>query len=408
MRLEPKFPDPHAGRDVALEGLRGFAALVVFYAHLTAPFPKVDPVYAPSPQWWRFEFAAGAVLLFFVLSGYVIGLTNLHPATAPLVRAFWWRRFWRLFPINALAVGLAWLALPGTPAKALWGNLLFLQNSQPLLGLQVPLLETNPNLWSLHYEMIYYLLFPIVWSLRPRSAVLVSGLLVAAGLRLGLPGVAVLSNLAAGALFWLAGLWLAWREKPDDATRRPAPWPSALLLFVVTCKLHVAVTFAQRLGLNFVWSPQVNLWDLDLLPVAILLVASVAGRSVPFPRFCPSLAIGIPALRIGWQMCSQHGWPLPDSQLYAAGWLLAVLLWPWRPDRSAWRLLAPVGAISYALYALAAPLQYCIHDLQWLPSGTVQSYVLRLVVTIIVAFICAWLAEAKLQPLIVSRVRRSP
>jgi len=408
LRLEPKFTDPHAVRDVALEGLRGFAALVVFYAHLTAPFPKVDPVYAPSSQWWRFEFAAGAVLLFFVLSGYVIGLTNLRPATAPLVRAFCWRRFWRLFPINVLAVGLAWLALPGTPAKALWGNLLFLQNSQPLLGLQVPLLETNPNLWSLHYEMIYYLLFPIVWSLRPRSAFLVSGLLVAAGLRLGLPGVAVLSNLAAGALFWLAGLWLAWREKPDSAMRRPAPWPSALLLFVVTCKLHVAVTFAQRLGLNFVWAPQVNLWDLDLLPVAILLVASVAGRSVPFPRFCQSLAIGIPALRIGWQMYSQRGWPLPDSQLYAAGWLLAVALWPWRPNRSSWRLLAPVGAISYALYALAAPLQYCIHDLQWLPSGTIQSYVLRLIVTIIVAFVCAWLAEAKLQPLIVSRVRRSP
>lgn len=408
MRFEPKHSAPPAGRDLALEGLRGFAALMVFYAHLSAPMTRLDPGYAPSPFWWRFEFATGAVLLFFVLSGYVIGLTNQRPASAPAVRDFWRRRFWRLFPINALAVGLAWVALPATAPGTLLGNLLFLQNSQPLFGLRVPLLAANPNLWSLHYEVIYYLLFPVVWSLRPRVALLLSGLLALAALRLGLPGLALLANLAAGACFWLAGLWLAWCSGPAGDRGVGRAWPSALLLFFVTCKLHVAEIFAQRAGLAFPWAPEVNLWHLDLLPAAILLVAAVAGRSAPGGRLCVTLAVAIPGVRIVWQMGSQRGWPLPDTRLYAACWLIALVLLSWRPSRQPWSWLAPVGAFSYGLYAMAAPTQVWMQRQDWLPAGSVQSYLLRLVLVAAIAGLFAWLAETKLQPAIVARFRPRP
>lgn len=382
---------------------------MVFYAHLTAPANRLDPGYAPSPFWWRFEFATGAVLLFFVLSGYVIGLTNQRPASGPAVRNFWARRLWRLFPINALAVGLAWIALPATAPGTVLGNLLFLQNSQPFLGLRVPLLEANPNLWSLHYEVIYYLLFPVVWSLRPRVAILLTGLLALAALRLGLPGLALVANLAAGACFWLAGLWLAWCARPVDDRTAGSAWPSALLLFFVTCKLHVAELFAQRLGLNFPWAPEVNLWHLDLVPAAILLVAAVAGRSLPGGKICVALAVTIPGVRIVWQMASQHGWPLPDSQLYAACWLLALALLPWRPSRQSWSRLAWVGAFSYGLYAMAAPTQVWMQRQDWLPAGSAPSYWLRLVLVAAFAGLLAWLAETKLQPAITARFRhRSP
>ncbi len=394
------------GRDLALEGLRGFAALMVFYAHLTAPATKLDPGYAPSPYWWRFEFATGAVLLFFVLSGYVIGLTNRGPASAPGVRDFWRRRFWRLFPINAMAVALAWIALPNTAPDRLLGNLFFLQDSQLLLGFRIPLLDANPNLWSLHYEVIYYLLFPVIWSLRPRVAVVMSGLLVLAALRLGVPSVALPANLAAGACFWLAGLWLAWRA--DRAGTHPADraWPSALLLFFVTCKLQVAATIAGRLGLAFTWVPEVNLWHLDLAPAAILLVAMIAGRSPPGRGLALVLAAAIPGSRIIWQMWSQGGWPLEDIRLYAFGWLVALALLPWHPSRQAWSRLAPLGAFSYGLYALAAPTQVWMQRQAWVPAGSVPSYLLRLVAVVLSAGFLAWLAETKVQPALVALLRR--
>ena len=379
---------------------------MVFYAHLTAPATKLDSGYAPSPLWWRFEFATGAVLLFFVLSGYVIGLTNRLPASATVVRDFWRRRFWRLFPINALAVGLAWFALPSAAPGTLLGNLLFLQDSQSFFGLRVPLLEANPNLWSLHYEVVYYLLFPVVWSLRPRVAYVVSGLLALAALRLGAPGLALLANLAAGAYFWLAGLWLAWCSDPADAGIAGHAWPTALLLFFITCKLHVAEIFAQRAGLGFAWAPEVNLWHLDLLPAAVLLVAAVAGRSPPGHRLCLAIAVAIPGARIIWQMWSQRGWPLEDTRLYAVFWLIALVLLAWRPSRKPWSWLAPVGAFSYGLYAMAAPTQVWMKHQDWLPTGSVPSYLLRLILVVSIAVLFAWLAETKLQPAIVARLRR--
>ena len=396
------------GRDLALEGLRGFACLMVLYAHLTAPVTKLDPAYAPGPIWWRFEFATGAVLLFFVLSGYVIGLTNRRPATAPLVRNFWRRRFWRLFPVNALAVAMAWIAQPATDAKSLLGNLFFLQNSQPLFGHRVPLLEANPNLWSLHYEMIYYLLFPLVWSLRPRVAVLFSALLLVAAVRLGAPATALVANLAAGACFWLAGLWLAWCSRAATSHTVECAWPSALVLFFVACKLHVAEVFAQRVGLSFAWAPEVNVWYLDCLPAAILLVAAIAGRAAPWHRLCLYAAVAIPGIRVVWQMVSQRGLPLADTRLYAGAWLVAIALIWWRPSRLSWSWLAPVGAISYGLYAMAAPTQFWLRRQDWVPSGTMMTYLLRLGLVLIIAGLLAWLAESKLQPILASRRRARP
>ena len=348
------------------------------------------------------------MLLFFVLSGYVIGLTNQRPASGPNVRDFWRRRFWRLLPINALAVGLAWIALPTTAPGTLLGNLLFLQNSQPFFGLRIPLLEANPNLWSLHYEVVYYLLFPVIWCLRPRVAVVLSGLLVLAALRLGAPSLALMANLAAGGCFWLAGLWLAWRSSPTPKRTSGTAWPSALLLFFVTCKLEVAEIFAQRAGLSFPWAPEVNLWHLDLLPAAILLVAAVACRSTPGGRLTLVLTVTIPGARVLWQMESQHGWPLSETRLYAVFWLLALALLPWRPSLKVWTWLAPVGAFSYGLYAMAAPTQAWMQRQTWLPAGSVQSYWLRLVLVLALASLLAWLAETKLQPMITARFRPRP
>src|SRR5689334_20378728 len=90
-------------RDVAIEGLRGLAALMVFYHHVLI----VSVGGWTAPQWllWPVD-ASAAVLIFFILSGYVIGLA--YPAQPDIprgaVRAYAWRRFVRSMPINIAAV----------------------------------------------------------------------------------------------------------------------------------------------------------------------------------------------------------------------------------------------------------------------------------------------------------------
>jgi peptidoglycan/LPS O-acetylase OafA/YrhL len=81
VRFEPDQPLAPSIRDLPLEGLRGFAALMVLYTHVSVPLPRLDPVYAPSPIWWRVQVGVGAVMLFFVLSGCVMGLGNRQAAT---------------------------------------------------------------------------------------------------------------------------------------------------------------------------------------------------------------------------------------------------------------------------------------------------------------------------------------
>ena len=65
--------------DFKLEGLRGLAALTVVLGHTIVIKQTLDPHYQPTGV---FSFQAPghlSVLIFFILSGYVIGLTNQRP-----------------------------------------------------------------------------------------------------------------------------------------------------------------------------------------------------------------------------------------------------------------------------------------------------------------------------------------
>src|ERR1051326_8913877 len=157
----------YGARDEAIEGLRGLAALVVFYHHM-----MVANVGGWSPAAWMVwpVEASAAVLIFFVLSGYVIGLGHRRAPQPPAVKNYLWRRLVRLFPINAIAVLLACAAATNWDLSIALSNLFFLQNSVPYGDTWLPAIYTNGNLWSLNHEIVFYALFVVVWSFRPRLA----------------------------------------------------------------------------------------------------------------------------------------------------------------------------------------------------------------------------------------------
>lgn len=171
-------------RYTSLDGLRGVAALVVLLHHLSMTIPSIALTYYPSatllpvgsPVWWLTNtplkvLTAGTegVLVFFVLSGFVLALAPLRNESFDWV-GYYPQRVARLYlPTLAALVLAAVLALLPRDGSAFsgpflhgladaqlgWGSLL--KDASILFG--SPFL-VNPPMWSLVWEVWFSLLLP--------------------------------------------------------------------------------------------------------------------------------------------------------------------------------------------------------------------------------------------------------
>lgn len=260
--MPPQTTDPpfHQTRaSVLLDAVRGIAALFVTVQHLRSIF------FLPFQQLTRHRallhlpyllasVGYQAVILFFVLSGFLVGGTTLRS----LERGDWsWRRyltqrFVRLWIVllPALLLGFAWdhatllhglsptashqaqllggdLA-PRLNLRTFFGNLAFLQE------IVVLHFGSNGPLWSLANEAWYYLLFPLSLTAlypgpRPLGSRLASALVFIF--------IAVLVGRAILVLFpiWILGALLHYAPPPPRLSPRfryvtLALCPPALLL----------------------------------------------------------------------------------------------------------------------------------------------------------------------------------
>ena len=196
LRFEDRRPAvtdaPHRLR--GLDGLRGVAALAVVLSHTSLITPAVSSEYIAaylgraqverdSFTWWATYTplhvlwdGTGAVFVFFVLSGYVLGLPFASHRDVRWIR-YYPKRLIRLYlPVwGALVVALAsitlverdfspaaswWLRLHPSDfdGAAIWQNLLLLPSGS---------LALNTVLWTLRYEVMFSLLLPlVVWFCR--------------------------------------------------------------------------------------------------------------------------------------------------------------------------------------------------------------------------------------------------
>jgi len=171
-----------------LDGLRGVAALIVVLHHCIMAFPGYDAAHLSTDMWLdplaliKFSplrlLVAGkaAVLLFFVLSGFVLSLAFLKyekiSATNYLLK-----RVTRLWPPFALAILIAaglYAMLPIPPVGVSNWALDFSWNA-PLtwwvLAKHLLMLGTDQNqmldnpMWSLVHEMRIALIFPLLFAI---------------------------------------------------------------------------------------------------------------------------------------------------------------------------------------------------------------------------------------------------
>ena len=167
---EPSQPSPPAATEAARPGgrlgwldvLRGLAALAVVFDHLS--YYVLQHVRAIVYHW--FDAGNYGVFVFFIISGYIVPASLERKGS---VRTFWVSRLFRLYPLYLLAVGIAvalYLVHFGTlrgegsdPAASIFSQLLMMSN---VLGGQ----NLPSVVWSLSYEMIFYLLLTALFIAR--------------------------------------------------------------------------------------------------------------------------------------------------------------------------------------------------------------------------------------------------
>lgn len=158
----------------ALDGLRGVAAVVVVASHIfdynSVP-ANLMSLLLLSPLGLLVN-GAGAVHLFFVLSGYVLALSLSRDDRPGRLPRFYVRRWFRIHPPYVAAVLFAWLVASMLVSRGLvqptgWAQMpmqkflrvfLFPSNAYGLLGVG----------WSLFVEMAMSIVFPLLFALARR------------------------------------------------------------------------------------------------------------------------------------------------------------------------------------------------------------------------------------------------
>jgi peptidoglycan/LPS O-acetylase OafA/YrhL len=204
-----------AGRILELDAVRGLAAVTVVVGHSLTIFPRFDEVTRDAPGLGfvnalkysplaLVQSGDAAVILFFILSGFVLTLPLIGPR-APSYPSFLAKRVCRIYLpyLAAVALAVACAAVLGDerlPGLSSWVNerwqgdfgagLLF--SHATLLG-SFDNAQYDPVLWSLVHEMRISLVFPLlvlaVILLGPRRSVVASLAVLAAGVALNKAGV---------------------------------------------------------------------------------------------------------------------------------------------------------------------------------------------------------------------------
>jgi peptidoglycan/LPS O-acetylase OafA/YrhL len=279
-------------RLVQLDALRAFAVLGVILHHSTR---------------WQFPLELGpySVRLFFVLSGFLITGILLKARQKSYdvnrsytLRAFYARRFLRIFPIYYLSLAaLCFLGQPDIRATSVW-HFLYLSNVLSAIP-TVDIPSVWGHLWSLSVEEQFYLLWPTIVLFVPRvwlpivflSAIATGPLFrMLAGTNMGFRSAVYLTPGCLDSLGLGAFLsWLASQPRMDAVRKQFCRW--ALLVGLIL----VAATTADAH-----WNVSWKFWLLtrDLGP-ALVFCWLVNGAAMGFSGWMGRLLECRPLMFLG-------------------------------------------------------------------------------------------------------------
>ncbi|GAA0833003.1 hypothetical protein GCM10009525_35980 [Streptosporangium amethystogenes subsp. fukuiense] len=161
-----------------LDALRGIGAVAVLLEHML-------PWFMPALRPYWFNLGMYGVLVFFLVSGYIIPVSLERRGD---VRAFWISRVFRLYPIYLLvAVGVLVMAIWMPVREQVPRDLASVSAHATMLLDVVHLGGLADTMWTLSYEMVFYLIV---------TALFVGGVHRASGaFAIGFGAVAVVAGL---------------------------------------------------------------------------------------------------------------------------------------------------------------------------------------------------------------------
>lgn len=195
-----------------IDALRGFAALWVFLYHIwNAIFPwntsQIAPLAWDSTQPWYyypsfflFQYGYFGVTIFFVVSGFCIHLPQARRYAATgkdglKLESFFQRRFWRLYPayfgslfVASLSLAVmrfmeyrakGWpLPLPDHFYEQAFGVNEIGYNALFLLPFFESAKDLNSVLWTLVFEVQFYVMYPLLLWLMRRAGLVPVGVVL--------------------------------------------------------------------------------------------------------------------------------------------------------------------------------------------------------------------------------------
>ena len=392
-----------------LDILRGVAALTVVLFHVISCYPTVFDKNFELGYFLNYNFPGHmGVLVFFILSGYVIAVNNPSLPDRKSISRYIRKRLIRIVPIYFVAMVFTFAITYGRyDLRQMLSNFFFV--SVPFDNVTM---ENGP-LWSLNYELLYYFAF-IFFAYYNISLVRTVKALIAtiAVLFIFFHNVhiypLVISYLI-GFLFWCTGAMIAtignWPRWKITSSRIIAililifclqpfnPYGPILKVLKIPMADYSAYSWYQQ---------SITYSDLYYYPLTILLILSLthayAKRGVWLLYF-----LFISATIRLMMIFKVYGWAFVVKEHYLAPaiiLLLSIMLWALNFEvntrvKKAILATSSLGGISYGIYMIHLPLMFFFGM-----SGSCVGWLLALkfVGYFVMLFVMAYLLEHKFQP----------
>ncbi|HJP63716.1 MAG TPA: acyltransferase [Mucilaginibacter sp.] len=388
-------PDLKHTYSMRVEQYRGVCALLVLLAHGSGD----EGMLVSNFRWPNVihYFNAGllSVMVFFCISGYVIGLN--YDRNKIKIKEYLKKRAIRLFPIYLFALVICVLVAGFPQWYVLLGNALFLQSDQSYFGVSIPIFVNYPA-WSLNFEVVYYLAFIAVFFLRPTvwKMLLIMAAVTVLALFTG-DHLVLLSDYVNGFYFWILGLMIAWKTfDTTDSEEISVPFFSILFLHMSLHHLNVGEIAMHLIGIHTLNNTS---WLFNI-PFSLMVMCTLTGRNNTFLKFNKILCYCLPAmvflyLGINHRLTEDTRWVM-----CLIFWILSLIFYfEKRVSGFVLDKLTGLGKISYALYLIHVPVAKLIKKTIYI-NNQGWEVVVKYSLWITITFGLAYLLERRLQPAI--------
>jgi peptidoglycan/LPS O-acetylase OafA/YrhL len=393
-----------------LDILRAMAASIVVFQHISTYSSDFDKQYSINKLFLYNQPAHMAVLMFFILSGYVIGLNHPVMKSGKEIGDYIWKRLVRLVPIFFVVVLSAVIVLQiKVDLKILLTNLFFVS-----VPFDTVIIDVSP-IWSLNYEIFYYFLFVIFAYFNInllRTVFILFAIVFIAFLlfhNVNIPPITI--SYFIGFIFWISGAMIARIKNSNEWILKNSRIISLVLLIFCLQYFNLFGPVLKLVHLPlfdysaYTWFQQSISWnDLFFYPLTLVILNSLTRTSVKLNIAFVIFTFVTAYLRLimlikvyGFHYLIQENYQIPTIAL-----LLSTFFWLMNRNiggfiKKGIKSFAPVSKISYALYLVHLPMLMFFGRMWQAPSFA--GYFLKLIVFFAAVGLVSWLLEVKFQGL---------